>query len=105
VSGFGRPARFSQECLYRHLVGSDMMNAHSASGDVMGLERILKHPSVWPKWRRLGSGNVMSMTDDLPVKPGLRTEGAPVPPSATKTRAPSQRRGAAAAVRSPLAGP
>ncbi|GAB5033391.1 atp-dependent dna helicase [Nannochloropsis oceanica] len=57
----GKPNNYRQGTLYRYLLGEELQNAHSAKGDVLGLEALLSHPSVCRKWRRLGSASVLEM--------------------------------------------
>ena len=45
------PPRYSQGAIYKHLFADDMANAHSAVGDVTGLQAILASPPIAPRWR------------------------------------------------------
>ena len=45
------PPRYSQGVIYKHLFADDMANAHSAVGDVTGLQAILASPPIAPRWR------------------------------------------------------
>jgi len=57
----GKPNNYRQGTLYRYLLGEELQNAHSAKGDVLGLEALLSHPSVCRKWRGVGSASVLEM--------------------------------------------
>jgi len=57
----GKPTNYKQGTLYRYLLGEELQNAHSAKGDVLGLEALLSHPSVCRKWRGVGSASVLEM--------------------------------------------
>lgn len=56
-----KPNTFRQGALYRYLLRDDLKNAHSAKGDVLGLEALLKHPFVNKKWRSAGSAHVLEL--------------------------------------------
>lgn len=57
----GKPNNYRQGTLYRYLLGEELQNAHSAKGDVLGLEALLSHPLVCRKWRGVGSASVLEM--------------------------------------------
>ncbi|CAM9422580.1 unnamed protein product [Choristocarpus tenellus] len=52
-----RPEEFKLEAVYKHLFGVGMVNAHSALGDVIGLESILSAPGISDRWRTIASDN------------------------------------------------
>ena len=59
------PPRFAQGVVYEHLMAREMEGAHSAVGDVSGLEEILNSPPVAPRWRAVAA------TEQKPLPPGL----------------------------------
>ncbi|CAN0367210.1 unnamed protein product [Discosporangium mesarthrocarpum] len=68
---WGRPARpndFKLASLYEHLYGTGMSGAHTALGDVHGLESVLRAPGISERWRRIATANP---TYQIPVPSSL----------------------------------
>ncbi|CAN0375745.1 unnamed protein product, partial [Pylaiella littoralis] len=69
-----QPKAFKLGGLFEHVFGREMPGAHTAIGDVEGLEGVLSAPGISGRWRQVASTNPSCQ---IPVLPPLEDESQP----------------------------